>query len=67
MAPESPREPQRGLLEPFPGPGHKMAPESPREVVSWSHFRAQARKWPQRAPERPPGAISGPRPENGPR
>eukprot|EP00973_Karenia_brevis_P016784 2298268-Karenia_brevis.AAC.1 len=40
-----------------------MATESPREA-SWSHLRAQARKVPQRAPERPPGAISEPRPEN---
>eukprot|EP00973_Karenia_brevis_P058530 8151684-Karenia_brevis.AAC.1 len=43
-----------------------MEAESSREA-SWSHFRDQSRKWHQRAPERLPGIISGPRAENGAR
>eukprot|EP00973_Karenia_brevis_P090255 12401673-Karenia_brevis.AAC.1 len=42
-----------------------MSPENV-EGASCSHFRAQARKWTQRAPEMPPGAISEPRSEMAP-
>ena len=65
--PESgPRELQNGLLERFSVGRRKAASESPR-TTSWSDFRPGAGKWPQRSPDRPPGAIFGQEPESRPK
>ena len=58
------REPQNGLLDRFSAGSRKVVPGSPR-TASWSDFRPGAGKWPQRAPERPPGAIFGREAESG--
>eukprot|EP00973_Karenia_brevis_P008577 1159553-Karenia_brevis.AAC.2 len=46
---------QKGFLEPFLHPSQKIAPEGLREA-SWKRFRAQIRKWFQRASEGLPAA-----------
>ena len=61
-----PRKPAEAQFYPLPSPSQEMAPGS-LQRPSFTHFRAEARKWLQEASRDPCLAISEPKQGNGPR